>query len=158
MSHELDVLRNVLIFRDLDEDALAAIWAMIQVKEVPPKTRIVEEGGPVRELCIVTDGIVHVRRLAQKREMLLTRLGPGGFFGEVNLFDPGVATASVYAMKRTQIASIPHEALREHLSTHSAAGYKIVVGMMREMSRRLRQTNSRLVHSAYWATGPAVEG
>jgi CRP/FNR family transcriptional regulator, cyclic AMP receptor protein len=158
MQPELDVLRNVLIFRDLEDNELSAIWAMIQVKQVPPKTRIVEEGAPMQQLCIVTDGVVHVRRIAQKREMLLTRLGPGGFFGEVNLFDPGVATASVYAMKPTQLAILDHEPLRAYFDQNPKAGYKVVTAMMREMSRRLRQTNSRLVNSAYWSSGPAVEG
>ena len=157
MADDLGVLRNVALFRDLTDDELAGIANLIQVREVGPKTKIVEEGSPMQQLCIVTDGIVHVRRIAQKREMLLTRLGPGGFFGEVNLFDPGVATASVYAMKPTQLAVLDHESLRQHLAANPAAGYKVVTAMMQEMSRRLRQTNSRLVHSAYWSPGAPVE-
>ena len=154
MSQDLSVLRNVAIFTALGDEELAAIWNLISLKEIGPKTKIIEEGAPVQQLCIVTDGVVHVRRIAQKKEMLLTRLGPGGFFGEINLFDPGVATASVYAMKPTQLAVIDHDALRNYFEANPAAGYKVVTAMMREMSRRLRQTNSRLVHSAYWSAGP----
>jgi CRP-like cAMP-binding protein len=154
MSQDIGVLRNVAIFRALDDEELSGIWNLITVKEVAPKTKIIEEGAPVLQLCIVTDGVVHVRRIAQTREMLLIRLGPGGFFGEINLFDPGVATASVYAMKPTQLAVLDHDALRQYFEAHPAAGYKVVTAMMREMSRRLRQTNSRLVHSAYWSAGP----
>lgn len=157
MPNDLDVLRGVTIFRDLDDSELAAMWEMMTVREVPPKTRIVEEGKPVHELCIVTDGVVHVRRMAGSREMLLTRLGPGAFFGEINLFDCGTATASVFAMKATQIAALPYEPLRAYFEANPVTGYKVVTALMREVSRRLRQTNSRLSSSAYWKPGPAVE-
>jgi CRP-like cAMP-binding protein len=158
MPGEFDVLRNVTIFRDLHDDELNAIGSFLDVREVPAKTRIIEEGKPVTELCIVTDGLVHVRRLAGAREILLNRLGPGAFFGEVNLFDVGTATATVVAMKPTQLAVIGHSALRSYFEANPATGYKVVTAMMREMSRRFRQTNSRLVTTAYWAPGPPVEG
>jgi CRP-like cAMP-binding protein len=158
MPGEHDLLRNVRIFRELEEPYLASLWKLISVREVPPKARIIEEGLPVTELCIVTDGVVHVRRLAGKREILLNRLGPGDFFGEINLFDPGTATATVLAMKPTQLAVISHETLRAWFEVNPAAGYRVVSAFMREMARRFRQTNSRLANSAYWKPGAAVEG
>jgi CRP-like cAMP-binding protein len=158
MLGELDVLRNVTIFRELDDAELAGVWNLITVREIPLKARIIEEGTPVTELCIVTDGVVHVRRRAGKREILLNRLGPGQFFGEINLFDPGTATATVVAMKPTQIAVIAHTALLAWFESNPASAYKIVSAFMREMSRRFRMTNSRLANSAYWKPGPAVEG
>jgi CRP-like cAMP-binding protein len=99
-----------------------------------------------------------VRRRAGKRELLLNRLGPGDFFGEINLFDPGTATATVVAMSPTQLAVIPHRELLAWFEVNSAAGYRVVSAFMREMSRRFRMVNSRLANSAYWKPGPAVEG
>ena len=104
MATELEILRNVTILRDLDDEELTGFGNLLTLREIAPKERILEEGTVVTHFHIVCDGIVHIRRLAQKREMLLGRLGPGGFFGEINLFDPGVATASIYAMKPTQLA------------------------------------------------------
>ena len=158
MPGDYDVLRNVRIFRDLEEPYLASIWKLLSVREIAPRQRIIEEGTPVTELCIVTDGTVHVRRLAGKREILLNRLGPGDFFGEINLFDPGMATATVVAMKPTQVAVIAHDALRAWFESNPAAGYRVVSAFMREMSRRFRMTNSRLASSVYWKPGATVEG
>ena len=98
---------------------------------------------------------MHIRRLAQKREMLLGRLGVGGFFGEINLFDPGMATASVYAMKPTTLASVDYDTLRTFMTDHPATGYKIVSAMMTEMCRRFRLTSDRLVNMAYWNNADA---
>jgi CRP-like cAMP-binding protein len=83
--------------------------------------------------------------------MLLARLGSGAFFGEINLFDPGLATASIYAMKTTRLAIIPYDLFRNYMETNPTAGYKIASGLMTEMSRRLRATSARLVNSVFWS-------
>src|SRR5580693_8035572 len=124
------LLRNVSIFRKLSDDELRTLCDLMSVREVKPKERVIEEGTPVKNFSIVLEGVVHIRRLAGKREMLLGRLGPGGFLGEINLFDPGVATASIYAMKPTRLAYIDYEAFHKFMETHPAIGYKIVTSMM----------------------------
>lgn len=149
---DVDLLRNVSILRKLSDEELRAFCALLIEREVKPKERIIEEGTPVKNFSIVMEGVVHIRRMANKREMLLGRLGPGGFFGEINLFDPGVATASIYAMKTTRLAYVDYEAFHKFMESNAATGYKIVSSMMTEMARRLRQTSARLVNTAYWSS------
>jgi CRP-like cAMP-binding protein len=149
---DAELLRNVSIFRTLSADELSAFSTLLSLRDVKPKERIIEEGTSVKAFSIVMDGVVHIRRLANKREMLLGRLGPGGFFGEINLFDPGVATASIYAMKPTRLASIDYESFHAFMAENTTVGYKIASSMMTEMARRLRQTSARLVNTAYWSS------
>lgn len=133
--------------------------SLLTLEDVPAKTRVLQEGTEVTRFYIVCEGIFHVRRMAQKREILMGRLGPGAFFGEINLFDPGVATASIYSMKVGRLASISYDAFRQFMEENTEAGYKIVSKMMAEMARRLRQTDSRLVNSIYWSSAdPSSEG
>ena len=148
-------LRAVSFLRDLSDEELAAFANLLTTRALAPRERIIEEGAPVHSLYIIADGVVHIRRLAQKREMLLGRLGVGGFFGEINLFDPGVATASIYAMKQTQLGVVDYESLRHFMTSNPNTGYKMVSGMMTEMSRRLRQTSARLVNVSYWSGAEA---
>jgi CRP-like cAMP-binding protein len=159
---DLDLLRSVSIFTSLDDAELTAVAALFSVREIPARTRILEEGTAVRAFYIICDGVVHVRRLAQKREMLMSRLGVGAFFGEINLFDPGVATASIDAMKPTRVAFVNYESFRQFMEANPATGYKIVTAMIRETARRLRQTNARLVNTVYWSSAdankPRLEG
>ncbi len=152
---DVDLLRTVSILRHLTDDELRAVCALLTRRDVKPRERIIEEGTEVKILYIVCSGVVHIRRLAQKREMLLGRLGVGGFFGEINLFDPGVATASIYAMKPTVLAFVDYETLRTFMSEHPATGYKIVTAMMTEVARRFRLTSARLVNTAYWKSAEA---
>src|SRR5258708_5384794 len=144
---DAEMLRNVSILRKLTDEELRAFCALLLVREVKPKERIIEEGTEVKNFSIVTEGVVHIRRMANKREMLLGRLGPGGFFGEINLFDPGVATASIYAMKPTKLAQVDYESFHTFMTSNPSTGYKIVSSMMTEMARRLRQTSARLVNT-----------
>lgn len=152
---EFTQLRAVSFLRSLTDEELSAFASLLTTRTCAARERIIEEGSPVNSLYLVIDGVVHIRRLAQKREMLLGRLGVGGFFGEVNLFDPGLATASIYAMKQTQVAFVDYETLREFLNANPTIGYKMVTGMMTEMSRRLRQTSARLVNVSYWSGAEA---
>lgn len=154
---DIELLRSVSILRELNDDELQAFAALFTVKSVPSRERILQEGVVVSNFYIVCDGVVHVRRLAQKREILLGRLGPGMFFGEINLFDPGVATASIYAMKDVRLAVGPYASLLEFMAENPATGYKIATGMMAEMARRLRATSARLVNSVYWSAGATPE-
>jgi CRP-like cAMP-binding protein len=148
-------LRAVAFLRTLTDEELAAFSNLLTSRNFAPREQIIEEGTPVSALYLVCDGVVHIRRLAQKREMLLGRLGVGGFFGEINLFDPGVATASIYAMKPTQVAFVDYESLRTFMAANPATGYKMLSAMMTELSRRLRQTSARLVNASYWSNAEA---
>ena len=154
---ENDFLRTVSFLRDLDDAELSGFAKLFTIREIKPKERILEEGTIVKNLYIISDGAVHIRRLAQTREVLLGRLSAGGFFGEINLFDPGVATASIYAMKPTQLLVFDYESIRTFMAGNTSAGYKIVSGMMTEMARRLRQASARLVNSVYWTTEPVED-
>jgi CRP-like cAMP-binding protein len=153
---DVALLRTVSILRTLSDEELMAFSSLLQVREIKPKERIIEEGKPVNAFSIICSGVVHIRRLAQKREMLLGRLGAGGFFGEINLFDPGTATASIYAMKPTTLAYVEYNALRDFLASNPSTGYKVVSAMMTEMCRRFRLTSDRLINMAYWSSSSAA--
>lgn len=156
---EFETLRAVRILQDLTDSELESFANLLTVREVKKGERILQEGSLVSHLYIVCDGSVHVRRLARTREMLMGRLGVGAFFGEINLFDPGTATASIYAMgtPTTRLAVVDYETLRNFLGSNPAVGYKIVSSMMTEMSQRLRQTSARLVNTVYWSSSEAAK-
>lgn len=154
---DADLLRSVTILRDLTETELDAFAQILSIREAKSGERILEEGTVVNHFYVVCEGAVHVRRMAQTREVLLGRLGVGAFFGEINLFDPSTATASIYAMKTpTRLAVTNYENLREFMASHPATGYKIVSAMMTGVCQRLRQTSTRLVNTIYWATGEGM--
>lgn len=155
---QTELLRAVPILRELSAEDLQRFVALLAIREFKPRQRIVVEGQPMTALHIVVKGTVHVSRQAQTRTVLLSRIGACGVFGEINLFDPGVATASVDAVGDTVVAAIDYATLREYMATHPAAGYRIVSTLMGEVCRRLRQTNQRYVNAVYWTAAAAAPG
>ncbi len=147
-----EFLRDVSIFKDLSGAELDAMKSLWTVRTVPPRERIVEEGELMHEFFVVCNGVVHVRRMSQDHEVLLARIGRGGFFGEINLFTEATATASVYAMDEVQVAVVSNNAFRSFMASHTDIGYKVTARLLNEVSLRLRQTNERLVHSMFWST------
>ena len=144
-------LRSISFLKELADEELQAFSALFTLTEIPVGQKIVEEGKVIDSFSIVCKGTVHVRRTVQKKEMLLGRICAGGFFGEINLFDPGVATASIYAMDKAKVASVDYSTLHAFMEANTNAGYKIVSALMAEVCRRLRLTNQRFVNSVYWA-------
>ncbi len=146
-----ELLRSIAFLRPLSDEDLSAFGALLKPRTCKSGERILEEGGSPSAFCIVCDGVVHVRRRANTREMLMGRIGAGGYFGEINLFDPGVATATIIAMKTVQLAAVSYAEFRQFMDEHPRAGYLIASGLMRELARRLRSTNQRLVNAVFWS-------
>lgn len=152
---DLASLRTVGLFSELTDDELHAFQSILLPWEVESGVQILAEGQLVTHLYILDEGSVQVRRLAQGRELLLARLGPGAFFGEVNLFDPGTASASIWAMKPTKMAVVDYKTIREFLATYPGIGFKIVSVIVAELAKRLRKTNERLVNVVSWSNDDA---
>jgi CRP-like cAMP-binding protein len=152
-----EFLREVSILKDLTEGELDAIKNLWSFRNIEPRERIVTEGEIMHEFFVVCSGVVHARRLSKEHEVLLARIGPGGFFGEMNLFDESTATASVYAMGDVRLAVVADSTLRGFMANRPDIGYKITTRLLTEVSRRLRQTNERLVHSMFWGTNVPAE-
>ncbi len=148
---DFESLRAIPFLRELNDQELSTFASLLTTRECKPGERILEEGTPPDTFYIIADGVIHVRRRANTRELLLARLGAGGFFGEINLFDPGLATASIYTIKPTRLMCISYSQFHAFMDENLRAGYKISSGLMAEMSRRLRATSARLVNSVFWS-------
>lgn len=148
---DFELPRAVSFLKNLSEEELRAVSTLFHYYVVEPRQQIITEGQTMHRFYIVCKGTVHVRRKAQKREVLLGRITERGFFGEVNLFQEGTATASIYAMETTTLAVVDNVSLRMFLEANPAIGYKIVVSLMSEVCVRLRATNDRLVNSIFWS-------
>ena len=144
---EIESLRKISFLRQLTDDELKSFAALIETRNYQQGDLVLEEGTAPTAFHVIREGTVHVRRRANTRDMLLARLGPGAFFGEINLFDPGVATASIHAMKKTQIATIPYDRFHAYMDQHPRAGYRIVSALLTELARRMRTTDERLANA-----------
>lgn len=111
---------------------------------------VLEQGRVNASLFIVTRGVLHVRRVAERKQVLLGRLEAGSFFGEVSLFDPGATTASVVGASTGEVVELHRSHIEAFGAANPAALARFLTGVLEEMSRRLRRTDDRLGEAIFW--------
>ncbi len=99
-------------------------------------------------MYIILDGEVEVLKAGQERgELLRLRtLGVGETFGELSLTEHRPASASVRAMRPSELLAIPIAPLRE-LMEHDSGFYVIHKALALELDQRLRHTSEVTVKS-----------
>lgn len=104
---------------------------------------IIVEGLPQDSLSMVVSGTVHVQTEAGGRHVLLSSLRAGDVIGEVNIFDPAEASATVVANGFAVLWSISRAKLDAFMHHHPAASSKVLLSIATTLSRKLRRTNEK---------------
>ncbi len=108
---------------------------------------VIEEGNVQNCLHLILSGMLHVVTTAGGRSLLVATLGAGDSLGEINVFDPGSASASVIARSECLIWRITSEELAAFFAADSEGGVKLTQGLLRIASKRIRAMNAKLVNS-----------
>ena len=111
----------------------------------PAGGSVIAQGSPQDSLYVVISGRLHARRSDSGREILVGEIRTGEAFGEVNIFDPGEASATVVAVDPTQLWRIARGELEEFLNAYPAAGNALLAGIATNLSTRLRAVSAKLV-------------
>jgi CRP/FNR family cyclic AMP-dependent transcriptional regulator len=132
------VLREAPLFRELDDEAAAALQASLTESRLRRGEVLFREGDSGDKLFIVTEGKVKLGKSSSDgRENLLAILGPGQMFGELSLFDPGPRSATVTAVTDCVMQSLSHDELLEWLTGRPA----VARGLLAQLGSRLRKAN-----------------
>ena len=129
-------LREIPLFRDLDEAALERIGALAAEVEFPPGSVLVEHGQPGSGMFVLLDGRVTVQ-LPQRA----VELGPGEFVGELSLLADEVRRhARVCAATPVRCLAIARNDFAVLLESEP----KLAVSMLSSLARRL----AGMIHDA----------
>lgn len=102
---------------------------------------IMHEGDPGDSLYIIQEGTVLIYKLLRGEVFELARRSAGTFVGEMALIEDAVRSASVRADTDVRAVEITRDGFRRLLSRNPDVAFAV----MREISRRLRQTDSNLI-------------
>jgi CRP-like cAMP-binding protein len=105
---------------------------------------LIKEGDPQESLYMILSGTLHIISENAGRQMLLASLGEGDSFGEVNLFDPGTASASAVARSSGLIWVLSRNELAAFLEADAVAGIAVLQGLLHQASSRIRHMNEKL--------------
>jgi CRP-like cAMP-binding protein len=137
-NHQLEVLKRVSIFSHLDEATLLDLARRMSVKRWHGGSIVMGQSEPGDALYVQVSGRSKVVLFGENgREMTLSVLGPGDFFGEMSLFDGKPRSANVVAVEDSTLLVLEREAFLAHLQ----AAPKTALLLLREMADRLRRAN-----------------
>ena len=133
-----NLLRQVTIFRDLPPEVLEDLAGRVRPRTVEAGAIIVSAEEPGDSLFVISRGKVKVVLYGETgREIILSILRAGDFFGEMSLLDRQPRSANVVAVEDADLLSLDREAFEKHLSAHPSTALAILA----EMSRRLRHAD-----------------
>ena len=135
------LLRNVPLFAGLDEHQLGVLARAIVRKSVGRNAKIIGAGDPTDSLYIVISGRLKVLMGdEQGREVILSFLGPGEFFGEMGLLDDRPRSASVVTLEPCELLSISKTDFKRSL----AENFELSLMVMRGLVKRLREADQKI--------------
>ncbi len=109
-----------------------------------PGATIIEEGAVQTEVLVVISGKLEVRAKQEDgSELVLAQVGPGETLGEISLFVPGPAAATVTAVEFSQLWRIADADLMEFMQENPGAGNVLLRTLASILAQRLRQMNPR---------------
>jgi CRP-like cAMP-binding protein len=109
-----------------------------------PGNVLIEEGAMQTEVFVVISGKLEVRaRQEDGSTALLAQVGPGETLGEISLFSPGPAAATVTAIEFSQLWRIADDSLMEFMEENPGAGNLLLRTLATILAQRLRQMNPK---------------
>jgi CRP/FNR family cyclic AMP-dependent transcriptional regulator len=102
---------------------------------------LIEEGEPQNCLYIVITGLYHVSTRIRDREVHLDSVGEGDCFGEVAIFQPGPASATVTCASPGEVWHLGSESLQHFIGEGGPSCCALLLGINTILSRRLKQAN-----------------
>ncbi len=147
-SHDL---RKLVIFRDLDDQQLAAIASRLRVRKYSEGEQIIgqfENGGGVYFLL---GGVVRITVYSfAGKEITFRDLQPGDMFGELAAIDGQPRSANVVAKSDAQVCRVSPAQfwkLLEEFPRVNAALLRYLTGLIRDLSARVYEFSAHSVNN-----------
>jgi CRP/FNR family cyclic AMP-dependent transcriptional regulator len=134
-------LRQIPLFTQLDDGELERIGRAARDKNYPKGSVILFEDDPGDALYVVLSGQVKVVLIGEDgREVILSMLKVGDFFGEMSLIDDQPRSAHVIAVDDAGLLVLRRDDFRACLEESP----RIALGLLQALSRRLRRADDKI--------------
>ncbi|HEX4706318.1 MAG TPA: DUF1003 domain-containing protein [Candidatus Udaeobacter sp.] len=140
-----DTLRQVPLFESLDEEAATELCHLLESIDSKAGTSLFRAGDDGDAMYLIERGKVRICvRASNDREVVLTELSRGDFFGEMALLEGQPRSADAVVAEDSRLAVLS----REHFLSFVQSSPKIALEMLTALANRLRHTDELLRRSA----------
>jgi len=137
----VDDLKRVPLFSDLSAAELARFAEVTREREYPKNSVILFEDDPGDALYVVSGGQVKVVLIGEDgREVILSVLNDGDFFGEMSLIDDEPRSAHVIAMRDSRLLVLRRDDFQQQIQQHPSIALKV----LKVMVQRLRRADAKI--------------
>jgi len=147
----LAILRTLEIFRAFSAAEIETLASRMTWRTVQAGQTLFREGDVGDEMYFVLSGqLVISKAVARDVDKVLTRMGPGDYFGEMNLFGGLQRSATVQAEADTELLGLDRDTLTAVVGQNPPAGLGFFSALVREFSQRLSATDDLVTEVTRW--------
>ncbi|MFM9853480.1 MAG: Crp/Fnr family transcriptional regulator [Sphingomonadaceae bacterium] len=147
------LLPKTSFFATCGEDELADILTHATRHDMKKGQILLHQGDSGDVLLILLVGDAKVTMVAANgRDITLDYADPGSVLGEIAMLDGGERSASVIALTKGSYLRLTRAAFEGFVERYPSAAWRL----MRELARRLRQTNNTIESDRAFASGPRL--
>ena len=141
----IETLRHVPLFESLDDEAARKLCDLLETRDLEANKVLFRAGDAGDAMYVIEGGRVRITvQATDGRELTLTQLGRGEFFGEMAALDGKPRSANATTIEPSRLAVLS----REHLLSFAERNPRIILKMLTAMGNRLRRTDELLRHTA----------
>jgi CRP-like cAMP-binding protein len=134
MSAPLAAVRDVPLFRDLEEKDLEVLARQMHERRFPEGSEVTTEGATGAGFFVIAEGNADVSIAGEHR----ATLGPGDYFGEIALIDDGVRSASIMAATDLLCYGLTPWEFRPFVEEHPQVAW----ALLQTLARRNREAQA----------------
>jgi len=139
-----DVCRMTL-FRGFDKDLIRLLDLFFVSQTYPAGTLVIEQGKLQNNFFLVVAGEMEVYDATPGKDIILGIVSAGQFVGEMNLFDPGIATASVRTLTPVQTLEISNDQFRYFMNAKPTQASDFLFQLAQTIVKRYRASKESWV-------------
>ena len=141
----IETLRHVPLFESLDDQAARTLCDLLETHICQAHKILFRAGDEGDAMYVIERGRVRITvQATDGRELTLTELGPGEFFGEMAVLDGRPRSANATTVEESHLAVLSREDLLSFVDRNP----RIMLEMLTAMGNRLRRTDELLRHTA----------
>ena len=140
----IDTLRHVPLFESLDDETARKLCQLLESIDCKAETSLFRAGDEGDAMYLIERGKVRICvQGTDGRDMTLTELGRGDFFGEMALLDGQRRSADAIVAEDARLAVLS----REHFLSFVRSSPDVALKLLTAFANRLRHTDELLRHS-----------
>jgi len=142
-----EFLKKIVLFKELNETELELVTNIIEVKTYEKGDFLFNENNTRKNLFIIFEGEVELfKKTPFGEEKRLAFFSKFDFIGEGALLDDSPHSTNARTLLDTTILLLSREKFQELISDYGSIAVKIFSHVARTISRRMRQTNARVIN------------